>query len=252
MDAFVSVTGPPKCMCHLLDDETKEKLLSFCPIAPRIIEDGDKGCSHLKLAWVWRILYDNLLSPDCNDEWSTEGWAHLGSLQQSLRITLSLILTMLPNWSVHMAYIRFGPHTSVERLEKLILDEFLPMMKLRIHPENQEPDPDIDPETGLHSDLDKYLPRVARTAVEVDLWILASGKNVRVDFRDPETGKVSGFPYKPDYMFPQNSLIRTSARPITGAPVDLVVEPLRFCLIVFLFDITRFFSLVYFPPKSLQ
>lgn len=54
-----------------------------------------------------------------------------------MKVALSLILTMLPNWSVHMAYMRFGPHTSVERLEKLILDEFLPMMKLRIHPENQ-------------------------------------------------------------------------------------------------------------------
>ncbi|CAG9972582.1 unnamed protein product [Clonostachys byssicola] len=265
MNTFVSAAGPGKCMWHLVDDVTKEKLLSFCPTAPRIIEDGGGGCSHLMLAWVWRILYDNLLSPDCTDKWSTEGWAHLGSFQQSLRSKFNIPATAwlrsnaqcvseggLPDesnaftyayhaakfWSLRMAYMRFGSHSSVERLEKLLLDEFLPMMKLRIHRENQvelsdgesgrEPDPDIDPETGFHCDLDEYLSRVAQTAVEVDLWMLASGKNVKVEFQDPETGKVSGIPYKPDYMYmvPQNSLIRAATHPVIGAPVDLVVEPL--------------------------
>ncbi|CAG9951828.1 unnamed protein product, partial [Clonostachys rosea f. rosea IK726] len=194
------------------------------------------------LAWVWRILYDNLLSPDCTDKWSTEGWAHLGSFHQSLRKgglpdesnAFTHAYHAAKFWSVRMAYMRFGPHTSVERLEKVILDEFLPMMKLRNHPENQieltdsesASEPDIDPETGLYSKVNELLSKVTQTAVDMDLWILASGKNVRVDFRDPETGKVSGFPYKPDSMSPLNNLIRTSARPAIGAPVDLVVEPL--------------------------
>ncbi|CAH0050926.1 unnamed protein product [Clonostachys solani] len=239
---FISATGPIKCMWHLLDDKTKGRLISFCPISPKIIEDGKKGCSHLMLAWVWRILYDNLLSPDCTDKWSSEEWAHLGSFQQSLQKgglpdesnAFTHAYHAAKFWSVRMAYMRFGPHSSAERLEKVILDEILPVMKLRNHPENQVElsdsesgsEPDIDPKTGLHSELDKLLSRVARTAVELDLWILASGKNVRVDFRDPETGNVSGFPYKPDYMIPENNLIRTSAQPAVGAPVDLVVEPL--------------------------
>jgi hypothetical protein len=64
---FISASAPIKCMWHLLDDKTKGELISFCPLSPRIIEDGNKGCHHLMLAWVWRILYDNLLSPDCTD-----------------------------------------------------------------------------------------------------------------------------------------------------------------------------------------
>uniref|UniRef100_A0A8H7TQ58 Uncharacterized protein n=1 Tax=Bionectria ochroleuca TaxID=29856 RepID=A0A8H7TQ58_BIOOC len=203
---FISASAPIKCMWHLLDDKTKGELISFCPLSPRIIEDGNKGCHHLMLAWVWRILYDNLLSPDCTDKWSTEGWAHLGSFHQSLRKgglpdesnAFTHAYHAAKFWSVRMAYMRFGPHTSVERLEKVILDEFLPMMKLRNHPENQieltdsesASEPDIDPETGLYSKVNELLSKVTQTAVDMDLWILAS------------------------------------ARPAIGAPVDLVVEPL--------------------------
>ncbi|VUC28187.1 unnamed protein product [Clonostachys rosea] len=233
MHSFICLVRPRKCMWHLLDDRTKDKLTSFCPIAARIIEDDKKGCHHLMLAWIWRIVYDNLLSPDCTDKWSNEEWAHLGSFQQSLRkggladesnpFTHAYHAAKFS--SVRMAYMRFGPHSSVARLEKIILDEFLPMMKLRNHPDNQvdisdsEPgsEPEIDPETGLCSMLDKLLSRVAQLAVEVDFWILASGKNVKVDFLDPETGAAAGFPFKPDHMKAESNLLRKSEPPAIGA-----------------------------------
>lgn len=57
-----------------LSAQTRDRITRWVsePTAKAYVEEGFHDL--LMEAWVWRILFDNLLSPDCIDKWSSQPW----------------------------------------------------------------------------------------------------------------------------------------------------------------------------------
>ena len=87
---FVTHCLPARISWDSLSSDTQDKIKVWAPKAKEYIEDEMFGCARLIEAWVWRILYDNLLSPDCADKWCGEHWADYGKLRRTLQGMLIL------------------------------------------------------------------------------------------------------------------------------------------------------------------
>jgi hypothetical protein len=84
--AFVTNCFAPSCSWESLDETTRAKLTALTPKAAMFAESKAFRCARsLFEAWIWRILYDNLFSPDCVDKWLGEEWASFGRIQRALR-----------------------------------------------------------------------------------------------------------------------------------------------------------------------
>jgi hypothetical protein len=82
---LVGATFPWKCNWQKLDSAVKAKLLAICPKAHVYVEKRKhREARELFPALIWRVLYDNLFSPQCSDKWAGEAWASFGVIYRSL------------------------------------------------------------------------------------------------------------------------------------------------------------------------
>jgi hypothetical protein len=65
-----------------LDQDTQNQLLTWAPQARMHLNSGE--WRPFVSAWVWRMLYDNLFSPQAINKWSGDAWIAFGKLQEIL------------------------------------------------------------------------------------------------------------------------------------------------------------------------
>lgn len=84
---FIAQCLPEDLSWEDLDTETQNRLKEWAPEAEQYVADLTTcgGLSQLLLAWVWRILFYNLFSADCDDKWAGEAWAGFGKMLQGLQ-----------------------------------------------------------------------------------------------------------------------------------------------------------------------
>ena len=88
VNRFLFYCLPHSARWDSLDEESQTKIKAWAPKAERFISvPSIGGGMALFEGWVWRILYDNLLSQDCDDKWNGEHWAAFGKTNRSLRGT---------------------------------------------------------------------------------------------------------------------------------------------------------------------
>ncbi|KAM5350971.1 hypothetical protein ACJ41O_003694 [Fusarium nematophilum] len=200
-----------------LDAETQDRIKRWAPAARAYFEDVVTTKVVMK-SWVWRIIFDNLFSPNCRDKWLGQHWADFDNLRRSLQENVTNeekgFVHAFHDWrylTARMLYATKGPHSDADRLKKILVTELDPVIKLR----NQEAEI-----------VDEYLAIVVDKAMEMDLRLLAQKANVSVEMHDPATGKLWGFPYKhdpaimisaPDY--------RTHRKSLEGFRVDFISSP---------------------------
>ena len=82
-----------------------------------------------------------------------------------------------------MLYATCGPHSDPSRLKEIINKELAPLIKLRTEPQK----------SAQHEDR---LANLIDKAIQFDFILQATKANVSIEMRDPETQKLSGFPFK--------------------------------------------------------
>ncbi|KEY69007.1 hypothetical protein S7711_10689 [Stachybotrys chartarum IBT 7711] len=238
---FVAQAFPRMCRWHLIGETTRARLLAITPQAPYFVEEGVFGGAEVFFtAWIWRILYDDLFSPDCSSKWAGESWVAFGILHRTIGsknkafpfqrsqanessptgdiVNKDNPVTLGFHHARHqlarILYMRQGPHTYRDRLVDMMLAEILPVTELLCHPENvvyQDEDgkqlslaevatPRPPRPSRSVSDNKKALAAVVDSAIEIHLNMISCKKNITVEIRDPATGKGYGFLPDKDLM----------------------------------------------------
>ncbi|KAH6989704.1 hypothetical protein BKA56DRAFT_728128 [Ilyonectria sp. MPI-CAGE-AT-0026] len=203
-----------------LDTETQNRLKEWAPDAEQYVADLSTtgGLLQLLSAWVWRILFYNLFSADCDDKWAGEAWAAFGKMlrgfQGRIRNADDSFTWTFHTWryhSVRMLHALHGAHTEPARLDAIFrkeLDPLIKIMKMRRNP---------DYHAGRFG---KYLGTMIENAIKLDLRVLSHKARICFEMRDPETLKVTGFPYKYD-----KNVMECYDEPEDGTIVGLVMRP---------------------------
>jgi hypothetical protein len=56
-----------------VDESTASRAKAISPCADKCLADCGE-CPYFMIAWTWRILCDNLFSPQCEDKWASGPW----------------------------------------------------------------------------------------------------------------------------------------------------------------------------------
>ena len=253
---FVGEAFSRICRWNLLDSSTKADLTAIAPKASLFSEDV-KGMCMLELfeAWIWRLLWDHLLSPDCMDKWAGEKWSCFGRLHMSLRggVTdednpYNFAYHSSRHSTARMLYMRYGPHTHPDRLMRILWEKVVPVIRINSHPDNNPPrqQPSFENHVELPSDdsdyrddslffrpsdleLKKQLTKLIEQAILTDFYIIGSKYYMKVDINDPsaEGQAAYGFPFRRDLMLiSQVGPLRWNNTAAKGRPVDFVRSPL--------------------------
>ncbi|KPM41277.1 hypothetical protein AK830_g5314 [Neonectria ditissima] len=185
----------------------------------RYIEDeraSGVGAETLCDAWVWRLLYDNLFSPNCTDKWFGEHWVAYGKLRLALRGHITHADNSLSrsyhSWrytSARMLYAVYGGHSDPKRLKGILRQELGQLIQIR----------GADPES-----VEEYLDKLVAAAISIDLQVEVSKDNIWFEMHDPETQKLSGFIYKDSATVESGSAFRNFDE-LNGRPVDFIRSP---------------------------
>ncbi|KAK7421379.1 hypothetical protein QQX98_002273 [Neonectria punicea] len=169
----------------------------------------------LLVSWIWRILYDNLLSPACTDKWFGESWAAYGKLRSELREQITDVDNSFTrsyhNWrytSARMLSMLHGPHTDPERLKRIIKDEVGQLIQV-----------DRAGSERVYDTLDELV----ETAVTLDFLVEVVKKNISFEMHHPETRELSGFIYKEGDARMEVQLSDPDL--VDGRPVDFIRRP---------------------------
>lgn len=105
-----------------------------------------------------------------------------------------------------------GQHSDPDRLTEIIHEKLRPF---------------IEAHDQKRADFYKQLGTLVKDAIELDFVASSSLWDMRIEMRDPETGKAFGFPYqkKSRYMHEQTAFSVT-APPKEGESVDFVFSPM--------------------------
>ncbi|KAH6612244.1 hypothetical protein B0J18DRAFT_494808 [Chaetomium sp. MPI-SDFR-AT-0129] len=215
---------PSRVSWDSFSPEAKEKLLLWTPKAAEFLDSDDESARVVFEAWIWHILYDNVLS-DLKGPWLAKHWELYDELERTIsqlagnrdtdsreniryhiwrNLTLGLIQTIEKPAS---CWTRKDPRLVID----IIMEELGPFFRLREH--------------GTDADLDKQLLRIAKFALEVDMAKHFTRAEWIINFGHPETGALFGFPF--DHRFMKNGVIMwsTSDEETDGIPVDLITSP---------------------------
>lgn len=165
-----NIAFPVKCRWQQLDNATKAKLTAICPKAAIFVEKKQwSNARELFEAFIWRILYDNLFSPQCSDKWAGETWASFGRVDRSVRRKLKTafrsqfqtltfagrVVNMDNAFSIayhhsrtasyRMLYALHGPHTYPDRLAEILQRNLEPFTEEHLYAYGAELDSDQEP-----------------------------------------------------------------------------------------------------------
>ncbi|KAI9158073.1 hypothetical protein HJFPF1_06062 [Paramyrothecium foliicola] len=175
---------------NLLDDDLQAQLLAWAPSAPKLLNSKATFYVFIK-AWCWRLLYDNLFSPECSEKWCGEFWAAYGKVFATLKASCTgnsddHFARSFHAWghlSAKMLYMKHGYHTSADYLRDKIIQGFGPMIDVLI------------------PDFDYYIGALVRTAIRLDFAIQSHRAHFEFVIHDPDTKKLHGFPVSPKSPF---------------------------------------------------
>lgn len=109
-----------------------------------------------------------------------------------------------------MLHALHGAHTEPARLDAIFRKELDPLIKIKMR---RNP--------YYHAGcLDKYLGTMIENAIKLDLRVLSHKARICFEMRDPETLKVTGFPYKYD-----KNVMDCYDEPEDGTIVGFVMRP---------------------------
>lgn len=109
-----------------------------------------------------------------------------------------------------MLHALHGAHTEPARLDAIFRKELGPLIKIKMR---RNPD--------YHAGcFGKYLGTMIESAIKLDLRVLSTKTRICFEMRDPETLKVTGFPYKYD-----KKVMECYDEPEDGTIVGFVIRP---------------------------
>jgi hypothetical protein len=107
-----------------------------------------------------------------------------------------------------MLYTFHGDHSDPARLKEMIQSQLGPFIKAN---------------GAAWHEVESKLDKMVKKAIEIDLLVIASRYDVRIEMSDPESGRIFGFPFKEDCMESSFPYRRQS---FDGQHVDFVSRPL--------------------------
>ncbi|KAK7432513.1 hypothetical protein QQZ08_001078 [Neonectria magnoliae] len=201
-----------------LDADTKGRVSKWAGNKGKQYIEGRGGTGEpmtLFEAWVWHILYDNLLSPACTDKWRGESWAAYGKLRLELRGHITdadnSFTRSYHSWrytSARMLSALHGSHTDPERLKRIVKDELDQLIQIR----------GVKPEF-----LNAKLNKIVDEAVKLDFLVEVVKANISFEMHHPETRELSGFIYKKGDV--AMAVDDPDPHRFDGCPVDFIKRP---------------------------
>ncbi|CAH0017960.1 unnamed protein product [Clonostachys rhizophaga] len=188
---------PPSYMWKDLSKENQAEIEVWASHAQEWMESSERLRAQCFFeAWIFRLLYDHLFSPECQDKWSCEMWKIYGQQQYALRGYLdgpdseegmnSNFNVRFHNWrsmtaemTLHATGRRW--HTEPSRLKDILLDRLGPLMS--------------DPRRPFPKNLDKNLYGIVHFAIELDLLMIYSSLWLKLEMKVPNMSVIKDFAY---------------------------------------------------------
>ncbi|CAH0058733.1 unnamed protein product [Clonostachys solani] len=194
---FAHDNFPPSYLWKDLSKENQAEIEVWASHAQEWMESSERLRSNLFFeAWIFRLLYDHLFSPECQDKWSCEMWKSYGQLQCSLGGHLdgpdsedgmdSFFNICFHNWRsmsaemiLHVTGRRW--HTEPSRLKDILVERLGPLIS--------------DPRQPFPKKLDENLYELVHFAIELDLLMIYSTLWLKLEMKVPNTGVIKDFAY---------------------------------------------------------
>jgi hypothetical protein len=197
-------------------------------------------------AWIWNVLYDNLFSRDCRDKWRPGPWANFGAILYDMQGRFSCLARI--SFLVLVNLLVFSdprPTDKIHHVENQFTSAFfasrqLTALVLELH-HGQHSDPSwlktiIQQHLGSfilardpsYTPLEAALNELVDAALELDISLLSTRLDARVEMADPDTGLRHGFGFNEDsqYMTINDRFAREIRQPEHGRTVEFVNYPM--------------------------
>ncbi|CAH0003100.1 unnamed protein product [Clonostachys byssicola] len=219
---------PPSYLWKDLSKENQAEIEVWASHAQEWMESSERLRAQCFFeAWIFRLLYDHLFSPECQDKWSCEMWKIYGQQQYALRGYVdgpdsedgmnSFFNLGFHNWrsmtaemTLHATGRRW--HTEPSRLKDILVDRLGPLIS--------------DPRQPFPENLDKNLHGIVHLAIELDILMIYSTLWLKLEMKVPNMSVVKDFAYDDKDMATHGCFYNLSkgAKSITQT-VDFICQP---------------------------